>query len=120
MPQPGKKPGAYMNPGAYDVHPFVLANFTGNYESVSTIAHEWGHAMHSVLADHAQPFETANYPIFLAEIASTNNEMLLQDDLIAKAKTKEEKLFFLNQAVELIRTTFFPPDHVRRVRAKGA
>jgi oligoendopeptidase F len=107
MPQPGKKPGAYMNPGAYDVHPFVLSNFTGNYESVSTIAHEWGHAMHSVLDDRAQPFETSNYPIFLAEIASTNNEMLLQDDLIAKAKTKEEKLFFLNQAVELIRTTFF-------------
>ncbi len=107
MPQPGKKPGAYMNPGAYDVHPFVLTNFTGSYESVSTIAHEWGHAMHSVLDDRAQPFETSNYPIFLAEIASTNNEMLLQDDLIAKAKTKEEKLFFLNQAAELIRTTFF-------------
>ncbi|HTJ65749.1 MAG TPA: oligoendopeptidase F [Alphaproteobacteria bacterium] len=107
MPQPGKKPGAYMNPGAYDVHPYVLANFTGNYESVSTIAHEWGHAMHSVLADRAQPYETSNYPIFLAEIASTANEMLLQDDLIAKAKTKEDKLFFLNQAVEIIRTTFF-------------
>jgi oligoendopeptidase F len=107
MPQPGKKPGAYMNPGAYDVHPYVLANFTGNYESVSTIAHEWGHAMHSVLADRAQPYETSDYPIFLAEIASTANEMLLEDDLIAKAKTKEDKLFFLNQAVEIIRTTFF-------------
>ncbi len=107
LPRPGKKPGAYMNPGAYDVHPFVLANFTGNYDSVSTIAHEWGHAMHSVLADHAQPYETADYPIFLAEIASTNNEMLLQDDLIAHAKTKEDKLFFLNQAIETIRTTFF-------------
>ena len=107
LPQPGKKPGAYMNPGAYDVHPFVLANFTGNYEGVTTIAHEWGHAMHSVLANRAQPFETSFYPIFLAEIASTNNEMLLQDDLIAKSKTKEEKLFFLTQAVELIRTTFF-------------
>ena len=107
LPQPGKAPGAYMNPAAYDVHPYVLANFTGNYDSVSTIAHEWGHAMHSVLAEHAQPFETANYPIFLAEIASTTNEMLLQDNLIANAKTKEDKLFFLNQAVETIRTTFF-------------
>ena len=107
LPQPGKTPGAYMNPGAYDVHPFVLANFTGNYDSVSTIAHEWGHAMHSVLANHAQPFETADYPIFLAEIASTCNEMLLQDNLIANAKTKEDKLFFLNQAIETIRTTFF-------------
>jgi oligoendopeptidase F len=107
MPQPGKKPGAYMNPAAYDVHPYVLSNFTGNYDSVTTIAHEWGHAMHSVLANKAQPFETADYPIFLAEIASTNNEMLLQDNLIANAKTKEDKLFFLNQAVETIRTTFF-------------
>jgi oligoendopeptidase F len=107
LPQPGKKPGAYMNPGAYDVHPYVLANFTGNYDSVSTIAHEWGHAMHSVLAGHAQPFETADYPIFLAEIASTTNEMLLQDNLIANAKTKGDKLFFLNQAIETIRTTFF-------------
>ena len=107
LPQPGKTPGAYMNPGAYDVHPFVLSNFTGNYDSVSTIAHEWGHAMHSVLASHAQPFETADYPIFLAEIASTTNEMLLQDNLIANAKTKEDKLFFLNQAIELIRGTFF-------------
>ncbi len=107
LPQSGKQSGAYMNPGAYDVHPYVLANFTGNYDSVSTIAHEWGHAMHSVLAGRAQPFETANYPIFLAEIASTNNEMLLQDQLIAKAKTKDDKLFFLNQALETIRTTFF-------------
>jgi oligoendopeptidase F len=107
LPQLGKTPGAYMNPGAYDVHPFVLANFTGNYDSVSAIAHEWGHAMHSVLANHAQPYETADYPIFLAEIASTCNEMLLQDNLIANAKTKEDRLFFLNQAVETIRTTFF-------------
>jgi oligoendopeptidase F len=107
MPQPGKKPGAYMDPSAYDVHPYVLSNFTGNYDSVTTIAHEWGHAMHSVLANKAQPFETANYPIFLAEIASTNNEMLLQDNLIANAKTKQDRLFFLNQAVETIRTTFF-------------
>jgi oligoendopeptidase F len=107
LPQPGKRPGAYMDPGAYDVHPFVLANFTGNYDSVSTIAHEWGHAMHSVLADRAQPFETSDYPTFLAEIASITNEMLLQDHLIATAKTKEDRLFFLNQALETIRGTFF-------------
>lgn len=107
LPQPGKKGGAYMNPAAYDVHPFVLTSFNGNYDSVTTIAHEWGHAMHTVLANKAQPYETADYPIFLAEIASTNNEMLLQDNLIATAKTKEDKLFFLNQAIETIRTTFF-------------
>jgi oligoendopeptidase F len=107
LPQPGKKPGAYMNAGAYDAHPYVLANFTGNYDSVSTIAHEWGHAMHSVLADGAQPFETSEYPTFLAEIASITNEMLLQDRQIALATTREDKLFFLNQALETIRGTFF-------------
>lgn len=106
-PQPGKRSGAYMNPGAYDVHPYLLINYTDDYDGVSTIAHEWGHAMHSVLANRSQPYETADYPIFLAEIASTTNEMLLQDYVIAHAKTPEEKLYYLNQALELIRGTFY-------------
>jgi oligoendopeptidase F len=105
--QQGKVGGAYMNPGAYDVHPFVLLSFNGAYSSVSTIAHEFGHAMHSVLADRAQPFETANYPIFIAEIPSTTNEMLLADHVIAHAGTKAEKIFALSQALELLRGTFF-------------
>jgi oligoendopeptidase F len=63
--------------------------------------------MHSVLAQQAQPYETADYPIFLAEIASTTNEMLLQDHLIATAKSPEEKLFFLNQALETLRGVFY-------------
>ncbi len=106
-PQPGKRSGAYMNPGAYDVHPYLLINYTDDYDGVSTVAHEWGHAMHSVLATKAQPYETADYPIFLAEIASTTNEMLLQDYVIAHAKTPEEKLYYLNEALELIRGTFY-------------
>jgi len=61
---------------AYDVHPYLLINYTGNYESVSTIAHEWGHAMHTYLADRAQPYPTSQYPIFVAEIASTLDEAL--------------------------------------------
>ena len=105
--QPGKHAGAYMNGGAYDVHPYVLLSFDGNYESVSTVAHEFGHAMHTVLANHAQPFETADYPIFIAEIPSTTNEMLLADYVIAHAKTKQEKIFYLSQALELLRGTFF-------------
>ena len=70
------------------MHPFVLMSFNNNYESVSTVAHEWGHAMHSVLANAAQPYETANYGIFVAEIPSTTNEMLLGDYVARNAKTK--------------------------------
>ncbi len=107
LPQTGKVSGAYMNPEAYDVHPFVLMSFNKNYESVSTVAHEWGHAMHSVLANAAQPFELANYGLFVAEIPSTTNEMLLADYVAAHAKTKEEKVYALSQQLELLRRTFF-------------
>jgi len=107
VPREGKRDGAYMNPAAYDVHPFVLTSFNNNYESVSTIAHEWGHAMHSVLANATQPYETAGYAVFVAEIPSTTNEMLLADYVTEHAKTKEEKIYALTQALEGLRTTFF-------------
>ncbi|HET9160569.1 MAG TPA: M3 family oligoendopeptidase, partial [Caulobacteraceae bacterium] len=90
IPRKGKASGAYMNPGAYEVHPYLLLNHTDDYDSVSTFAHEWGHAMHSMLADRAQPYETSNYPIFIAEIASTLNEQLLARYMQDNAKTKEE------------------------------
>ncbi|WP_460527579.1 oligoendopeptidase F [Chitinimonas naiadis] len=106
-PQRGKRSGAYMNGAAYAVHPFVLMSFNGGYDSVSTLAHEWGHAMHSVLANRAQPYETADYALFIAEIPSTTNEMLLADYVIANAKTREEKIFALSQELELLRGTFF-------------
>jgi oligoendopeptidase F len=96
-----------MNPGAYDVHPFVLMSFNDNYESVSTVAHEWGHAMHSVLANGAQPYELANYGIFVAEIPSTTNEMLLADYVAKNAKTKAEKIYAITRQLESMRTTFF-------------
>lgn len=106
-PQRGKRSGAYMNGSAYDVHPFVLMSYSGKYESVSTLAHEFGHAMHSVLSNRTQPFETADYSIFVAEIPSTTNEMLLIDHVIAQARTKAEKIYALSQALELLRGTFF-------------
>lgn len=106
-PRPGKRPGAYMNPGAFDVHPYLLLNLSEKYDGLSTYAHEWGHALHSLLANAAQPYEKADYPIFLAEIASTLNEQLLVADLLARAKTKEEKLFYLGQQMENFRGTFF-------------
>lgn len=106
-PRKGKESGAYMNGSAYDVHPYLLLNHTDNFESVTTFAHEWGHAMHSLLASKAQPFELSNYSIFTAEIASTLNEHLLSRKMSQGAKTKEEKLFYLDASLELLRGTFF-------------
>jgi oligoendopeptidase F len=97
-----------MNPGAaFDVHPYLLLNLGENYEGMTTYAHEWGHAMHTLLANKNQVYEKTNYPIFLAEIASTCNEMLLAAYMVANAKTKAEKLFYLGQQLEAIRGTFF-------------
>lgn len=106
-PQPGKRSGAYMNPGAYEVHPFVLMNYNDDYESVSTLAHEWGHGMHSLLANHTQPYPVADYSIFTAEIASTTNEALLLDHMLKVAQSDDEKLFYLGNALEGLRGTFF-------------
>ncbi|MDB5736441.1 MAG: pepF [Sphingomonas bacterium] len=107
LPRPGKYSGAYMNPGAYDVHPYLLLNLSQNYDGATTFAHEWGHAMHSLLANAAQPFELSNYPTFIAEIASTCNEQLLIHYMIDNARTKQEKLFYLGQQMENFRSTFF-------------
>ena len=107
LPRPGKRPGAYMNPGAYDVHPYLLLNLSDKYDGLTTYAHEWGHAMHTLLANDAQPFEKADYPIFLAEIASTLNEQLLVAHMLKQAKTRQEKLFYLGMQIEAIRGTFY-------------
>ena len=106
-PQRGKRSGAYMQPAAYDVHPYVLLNHNDDYSSLSTMAHEWGHAMHTLYAAEAQPYETANYAIFTAEIPSTSLELILQDYMVKNAESDEERLFYLGSALESLRTTFF-------------
>jgi oligoendopeptidase F len=106
-PRPRKLSGAHMNGAAYDVHPYVLLNHQDDYESLSTLAHEWGHAMHSVLANAAQPFATADYETFVAEIASTLNEILLSEAQLRAARDDDERLFLLGQALERLRATFF-------------
>jgi len=106
-PSQGKRSGAYVMGAAYDVHPYVLLNFDGTLESVSTFAHEWGHAMHSLMANQAQPFTKADYATFIAEIASTANEILLFDYLRKNAVTDQEKLYFLFKELSQIRGTFF-------------
>ncbi|MBO9671606.1 MAG: oligoendopeptidase F [Sphingobium sp.] len=107
FPRPGKTSGAYMQPGAYDVHPYLLLNLGENYEGMSTYAHEWGHAMHSLLTKANQPYDKSNYATFIAEIASTCNEQLLVAYMLKNAKTKEEKLLYLGQQMEQIRGTFY-------------
>ncbi len=106
-PQPGKRAGAYMNGSVHETHPYVLMNYNDDYESVSTLAHEWGHGIHSVLAHAHQPSTTAGYSIFTAEIASTQNEVLLLDHMLKVAQSDDEKLYYLGSALENMRGTFF-------------
>jgi oligoendopeptidase F len=107
MAHRGKAPGAYTNDEAYGVQPYVLATFTGTSDSVSAVAHEWGHAMHSRLAQSSQPFETSDYSAFVADTPSLTNEMLLSDYRTAQAKTRQEKILALSQAIDLLRSSYF-------------
>ena len=106
-PRPRKKSGGYMNGYVYDVHPYLLLNHHDNYESLDVLTHEWGHAMHSVLSNASQPFATAGYATFVAEIASTLNEHLLMEHMLAEARTDDERLLYLGSALEMMRATFF-------------
>jgi oligoendopeptidase F len=106
-PRPRKQSGAHMAGYAYDVHPYVLMNYGDDYASLTTLAHEWGHAMHSVLANRTQPFVTADAATFVSEIASTFNEELLLARMLERAKTDDERLFYLGNALEGLRATFF-------------
>ena len=98
-PSTGKRSGAYSS-GSYDTNPFILMNFIGDYNSLSTLMHELGHSVHSYLSHQHQEFVNANYRIFVAEVASTVNETLLINHMIKHASTKEEKAYFLYEQLE--------------------
>ncbi|MEM8936744.1 MAG: M3 family oligoendopeptidase, partial [Pseudomonadota bacterium] len=106
-PQPGKRSGAYMSGAAYDVHPLILLNHQDTYNSASTYAHEWGHAMHQVLTNENQPYELADFSTFTTEIAAIANELLLQEHMLSQAETEDERLFYLGYALEQMRGTFY-------------
>jgi len=106
-PHEGKRSGAYMMGSVYDVHPYVLLNYNNDWEGVETLAHEWGHAMHSYLSNKDQTFANSRYSTFVAEVASTFNEGLLLDYVMKNAKTDDEKLFFLGTTLERLRQTYF-------------
>jgi oligoendopeptidase F len=105
-PAPGKSSGAYQS-GVYGQVPLIFLNHQDTFGSVSTYTHEWGHGMHTLLADGAQPFETAGYPLFVAEIAAFTHELLLADHVQKTATTREERIFYLGEAIERIRGAFF-------------
>jgi oligoendopeptidase F len=106
LPSTGKRSGAYST-GVYGVHPYQLLNFNGRYEDLTTLAHESGHSMHTFLSHGAQPYPTADYPIFVAEVASTFNENLLIHFMLDHAKDDAARLFLLGTLLDGLRTTLF-------------
>jgi oligoendopeptidase F len=106
-PNAGKRTGAYSNGGAYDVHPYMLINYNGRYDDMSTVAHELGHTMQSYFSNKNQPYPTAGYPIFVAEVASTFNEALLNDYMLKQIKDPATRLSLLGNYLEGMKGTVF-------------
>lgn len=106
-PMPGKRSGAYSNGSAYDVHPYILLNFNGQYDDVSTLAHEMGHALHSYYSNRSQPFPRADYSTFVAEVASTFNETLLIHRMLAQIEADDVRLSLLMSYLDEIKGTVF-------------
>jgi len=106
-PTPGKRSGAYSNGGCYDVHPYILLNYNGRYDDVSTLAHELGHAMHSHYSNAAQPYPTAGYATFVAEVASTLNEALLNHKMLKEIGDDKLRLALLMNYLDGLKGTVF-------------
>ena len=102
----GKRGGAYSS-GVYDVHPYMLLNYNDTLDDVFTLVHEMGHSMHTWYSNKAQTIVDANYKIFVAEVASTTNEVLLYHYLKDHAKSKEEKAFIINHFLDSFKGTMF-------------
>ncbi len=105
-PTRGKRSGAYSS-GTFLTQPYILMNFHGGYNDVSTLAHEMGHSMHSFFSRKNQPYVYSDYDIFCAEVASTCNEILLQHEVLANTKDPKQKLYLLSEFLEGMRGTIF-------------
>ncbi len=105
-PGKGKRTGGYSG-GSYDTYPYILLNYQDKYDDMSTLAHELGHSMHSHYARVSNPYQYGYYSIFVAEVASTVNELLLAKYVINNSNNKKEKLFILNRMMELFRATIY-------------
>ncbi len=104
--KPHKTSGAYAW-GSYDTHPYVLLSYDGTVSNLLTLGHEMGHAMNFYYTYRAQPYAKSSSPTFTGEVASTTNEMLILRYLIQNAKSDDEKLAYLSQLAETLRSTFF-------------
>ena len=102
---PGKRSGAYS--AGSRPHPFVLLNYNGTLDSQFTLAHEMGHAIHSYLSEKHQPPRYADYVIFVAEVASTCNEALLMEHLLAKTTDRKERAYLINHFLEQFKSTLY-------------
>ena len=102
----GKRGGAYSG-GVYDVHPYMLLNYNDTLNDVFTLVHEMGHSMHTWYTNRAQTIVDSDYKIFVAEVASTTNEVLLYHYMKDNAKSKEEKAFIINHFLESFKSTMF-------------
>lgn len=105
-PNKGKRTGGYSS-GSYDTFPYILLNYQNKYDDMSTLAHELGHSMHSYFTRKNNPYQYGNYSIFVAEVASTVNELLLAKYVIKNSNNKNEKLFIINRMMELFRATIY-------------
>ncbi len=102
----GKRSGAY-SAGAYGTHPYVLLNYNDTLDNMFTLAHEMGHAIHSYLSNSTQPFIYADYKIFVAEVASTCNEILLMEYLLQNTTDKKERAYLLNHYLDSFKGTVY-------------
>lgn len=102
----GKRSGAY-SAGAYGCHPYVLLNYNGTLDDVFTLAHEMGHAMHSYYSNETQPYIYAEYKIFVAEVASTCNEILLMEYLLEHTTDQKERAYLLNHYLDSFKGTVY-------------
>ncbi len=102
----GKRSGAYSS-GFYDTAPYMLLNFENRINDVFTLAHELGHSMHTYFSCKNNSYNNSGYKIFVAEVASTVNELLLAKNLLKKSNSKEEKLNILNRLLELFKSTIY-------------
>lgn len=105
-PTRNKRTGGYSS-GCYDTYPYVLLNYQDKYNDMSTLAHEMGHSIHSYYARHNNSYAYGDYSIFVAEVASTVNELLLAKYMIKNSSSKEEKLYIINKLLELFRATIY-------------
>ena len=107
FPNEGKRSGAYSTGAAYDVHPFMLLNYLGQYHDMSTLAHELGHTMHSYYSNRTQPYPLSGYHTFVAEVASTFNEALLLNHMLEQIRDVPTRMSLLGNYLEGIKSAVF-------------